>query len=281
MTTGKQNIQSTRLLGSSAWIGALSALLVAATFLLSMPAAAQLVTGGAAPTADPLDAPVIQEGWDADVRHPPSLDTWSGTAITADARSSFGGAIYAWSGDKTRDGLRIRIEGGTSTYVYETTRTTGVELRQGKAIFASVMLGYQWSHDAWTVKGFLGPAYASHEITPVDLDNDLVGERWGARLSVDVWRNMPYDGFFSLNADLASPFASYAAGARYGVKVIDDLWLGLAAGLYGNRELDAARVGGFLRWRTPYGTLWAEGGVGGDYADLNAPYATVTLAREF
>lgn len=230
-------------------------------------------------------SPAIEDGWDASVELPPRWDSWSGYAVTPETSTAFGGVTYALNGDKTRDGWRIRMEGGSGSYGYSSTRTDGLNVFSvdfiGQSTFGSALVGYQWQGGPWTTKVFAGVAYQQHLVGPNDPDNPVVGERWGGKVSVEGWRNVGDGAFASYDVSFGTPFSSYSAQARYGHAIVDNLWLGVEAGGYGNEELNAARAGAFVRWRTDYGTLWMAGGVSGDYDDPTTPYGSVLLVKSF
>lgn len=227
----------------------------------------------------------IEEGWDATVETPPSWDSWSGYALTAETSTSFGGITYALNGNTARDGWRLRAEGGSGTYGYSSTRTDGVNeffiAFRGQSTFASALLGYQWQDGPWTTKLFAGVAYQYHLVGPIDVSNPVVGEKWGAKVSAEGWRNVGQASFATFDVSFATPFSTYSGQVRYGQSIFEDLWIGGEAGAYGNQELNAARIGMFGRWRTDYGTLWMTGGISGDYDDPTTRYGSVMLVRSF
>ncbi len=192
---------------------------------------------------------------------------------------------YALNGDKSRDGWRIRLEGGSGTYGYSSSRTDGLNEFSvdftGQSTFGSALIGYQWQDGPWTTKLFAGVAYQNHVVGPIDLDNPVVGEKWGGKISAEGWRNVGEASFATYDLSFATPFSSYAGQVRYGQSIIENLWLGIEVGGYGNAELNAARAGLFGRWRTEYGTLWVTGGVSGDYDDPTTPYGSVIVVRSF
>ena len=230
-------------------------------------------------------APTIEDGWDATIEVPPRWDSWSGYALTSETSTGYGGLTYALNGDKTRDGWRLRLEGGGGTYGYTSNRTDGANVIPvdffGQSTFGNALLGYQWQTDPWTTKVFAGIAYQEHAIGPLDPDNPVVGARWGAKISVEGWRNVGAASFATYDLSFATPFSSYNAQLRYGQSIVEDLWLGLEGGVFGNEELNAARLGIFGRWRTDYGTLWVTGGVSGDYNDPTTPFGSVLVVKSY
>ncbi|MEO0618291.1 MAG: cellulose biosynthesis protein BcsS [Pseudomonadota bacterium] len=237
----------------------------------------------AAPPADvPQDAAI--GGWETTLTVPKPPDrwvTWSGASGTKDSMTGYGGATFSPGGDRTRDGFRLRLEGGSGTYGYITQRTFGPLSIMGESTFGAALVGYQVSRGPWTAKAFAGIAYERHILGPDDPDNEVNGKKVGFKLALEGWRNVGTNSFLALDANYSSPFGSYAANAKVGLGVWENIWLGVEAGAYGNSTLNAMKGGGFVRWRTGYGTLWLSGGVGGDYDDPETPYGTVLMVRSF
>ncbi|MGI9407182.1 MAG: cellulose biosynthesis protein BcsS [Hyphomicrobiaceae bacterium] len=227
------------------------------------------------------------ENDDADKPPPAPLkwDTWSGYFATPETSFGYAGLTYALNGDKNEDGWRIRLQGGGGTYGYTSTRTDGLNEFNvdflGRGTIGEALLGYQMRFGEITGKLFLGAAYQNHIVNPFDADNPVVGEVWGGKLTVEGWMNIGEASFASLDASYATPFQSYSGQVRYGQSIWDRLWIGGELGGYGNEELNAGKLGGFLRWQTGWGTFWLAGGVSGDYDDPSTPYGSFTYVKSF
>jgi len=225
------------------------------------------------------------EGLPSDTDEAHRWDSWSGYAVTPATSFGFGGLTFALNGDKAQDGWRVRLEGGSGTYSYSSSRTDGLRSFDvdfmGQSSVGNALVGYQWQDGPWTTKVFAGLAYENHLVGPIDVDNPVVGERWGAKITAEGWRNVGEASFLTVDGSFSTPFSSYSGQVRYGQSVFDDLWLGIEAGGYGNAELNAAKGGAFVRWRTGYGTLWLSGGLSGDYDDPTTPYGSAMFVKSF
>lgn len=205
--------------------------------------------------------------------------------MTPETSFGYGGLTYALNGDKNRDGIRLRVQGGTGTYNYTSTRTDGLNTFSvdfmGQGTTADGLIGYQMQFGDFTGKLFAGVAYQYHFVGPIDLDNPVVGEKWGGKIAAEGWLNVGEASFASFDGSYATPFSTYSGQVRYGQSVWDRLWIGIEAGGYGNAELNAGKAGMFGRWQTDWGTFWLAGGVSGDYDDPSTPYGSFTYVKSF
>lgn len=223
---------------------------------------------------------------DQGIAVPMEMATWSGTETNGlDAWSAYGGVAYALSGRLSDPGWRVRFSSGQSQFASADTiwvasplpgrDPTGYDVvRNGTVSFADVMLGYQFREGDWTIKLLGGVAWESRSYDlAVGLNQDDLGERWGAKLAVETWRNLGIDGHFvQADASYAIGLGSYRVETRIGGPVIPawGLQAGIEAASFGDTSSNAYRGGGFVRAPLLGRTVTISGGAALTDDELNA-----------
>lgn len=206
----------------------------------------------------------------------PSKEIWAGSDVTADSWSAYSGMTAALFGPLHADGWRVRAVGGYGAYAYVKHGTT----IHGSTSFADVLIGYHRQVGPLTVKAFGGVASENHVLSPLDLDNAVLGADLGAKAALETWLEIGSRNWAALDLSWSSVHGgNYAARARTGYRLRPDLSIGLEGAATGNAEYDGGRAGTFLRYTWSSGELSA--GVGGSidrsgessgYGTLNALY---------
>ena len=134
---------------------------------------------------------------------PPTSEVSAGIDVTAHSWSVYSGFTSTFGGSILKDGWRYRITGGYGEYNYTSTRWTGASAIvvpfDGSVTFADILVGYQQTFGALTVKLFGGAAVQDHAITPFDVENRVQGQAWGAKGVVETWLNLGERAFGQLD----------------------------------------------------------------------------------
>jgi len=215
----------------------------------------------------------------------PRFEYSSGFDVTS--HSWFGYASAVWAPVKGLDlsGLRLRVMAGHGRYDYDSVLAVGGALVaaefQGDVTLAEMMAGYAVDLGALWLKGYIGVAYADHNLTPDDPQNDTKGATFGVKGQVEVWLNVTERIWLSADASWSSPFADYWTQLRLGNRFGSRFFAGPEIALLGNREYSAERVGAFARLHIGTSELTISGGVSGNYEESESFYASVGLYRRF
>jgi len=228
-----------------------------------------------------VSLPASAQGWLTDALEradgaEPSQEIWAGADVTANSWSAYSGLTAALFGPLQSDGWRVRAVGGYGAYAYEKHGTT----IHGNITFADILIGYHRQFGPLTVKGFGGIASENHVLSPLDLDNAVLGADLGAKAALETWLEIGSRNWASLDLSWSSVHGgTYAARARAGYRIRPELSLGLEGAATGNAEYDGGRAGTFVRYTWSSGEFSA--GVGGSidrsgetggYGTLNALY---------
>lgn len=110
---------------------------------------------------------------------------------------------------------------------------------------AEAVIGYQWPVGHGTAAVYAGPAYRDTRLSPSNVDSDVKGGRWGAKLQaegsadLDAWRT---EGIL---AYIAGP-GSYWGRVRMGYRNAGTLMPGMELIHQGDSDYHATTVGVFL-----------------------------------
>jgi len=233
--------------------------------------------------------------WSTVVVAPPRTyfyETWMGGDGAGRALSLYGGMTAALGSDIRADGFRVRTTAGYGTYAY--TRSYAIGPRRawqdfrGEMTTADLMLGYQVAMGPWIVKVFAGGSQETHTVVahgggnlPFDARNSVQGNRIGFKGTVETWWNIGNVAFLQTDLSWSQPFDAYGGRVRAGYRLTPALSTGLEAGLHGNANHDAGRLGGFLRFEWTAGELSASGGLAGRHDEIKGLYGSLGLMLRF
>ena len=216
---------------------------------------------------------------------PPTSEVSAGIDVTAHSWSVYSGFTSTFGGSILKDGWRYRITGGYGEYNYTSTRWTGASAIvvpfDGSVTFADILVGYQQTFGALTVKLFGGAAVQDHAITPFDVENRVQGQAWGAKGVVETWLNLGERAFGQLDLSYATSNESYVGRLRLGYKIWPQLSAGMEAGLAGSEDYGSGRAGAFVRYEAAFGEASLSAGAAGDRSDMTGAYGTVNVLYRF
>lgn len=221
-----------------------------------------------------------------------SFEMWSGGEGVRRAWSAYSGFAWAPRGTLAESGFRVRGTGGYGQYSYDgVVERTRLSI-YGTAVFADLLVGYQWSLGRLTLKGFAGASYEAHTLEPFDAANKLAEPATGAKLALEAWYNLTDRAWAQTDLSWSSAYGTYAGRARAGYRVhqgfMEDVSVGVEAGAFGNVASDNGRAGLFVRYAWYGGELSASAGVSGDipeqglsFSRLRNPYATLVYLKRY
>jgi len=215
-----------------------------------------------------------------------SADSFAGIDATRSTLFSYGGFTFAPGPSLDGDGLRLRVYAGAGNYRYTAREEVrpGVivdKRRQVDVTQAEALIGWQFSAGVMTAKLFAGIAYEDHAITPGDLSNAIAGSHFGAKAALETWFDLSNWAWLSADGAYATTTAAYSGRLKLGLRPFDWLSLGPQAAVFGNREFDGHRLGGFARWHCGGCDVTVSGGISGDYDDETGAYGALSFYRRF
>ncbi|MDX2308925.1 MAG: cellulose biosynthesis protein BcsS [Hyphomicrobium sp.] len=247
-------------------------------------------------------------------------ETWAGVDASDSGWLIYSGVTLAPWSHIHEPGFRVRIAGGSGGYRYEGERYDAdlddSVIRRFRATpwFTDVLVGYLERWGPLTAKAFAGVSGVGHAITPIDVENAVVGDDIGAKAVVELWLDIGNIGFASLDLSWSEAHRTRSARTRLGWRAVKgwsvgwEAWLDLDAQsdcelgwddggacqqqfTYGDGEasiLEYTRAGIFLRTDWDGGEVSVSAGVsgglfqGGATGDIAPePYVTVNWIRQF
>lgn len=216
-------------------------------------------------------------------------EVWAGADASSNVWLFYSGGTVAPFSHMFDDGLRLRFAGGYGCYTYEGYRREGhkAELAsfKGRMSFTDVLVGYLKRFGPLTAKGFVGASAIGHDITPLDPSNPVQGLDYGPKVVLELWLNMGPDAWSSVDLNWTSAHQTYAAQARTGYRVLDEVSVGVEARIDGNALDKDARGGAFVRYEWQGGEISIAGGVAGQFFEdamsMTTPCATATWLMQY
>ncbi len=228
----------------------------------------------AAVAAEAADEP--QYGW---------REVWTGADSSSHVWLMYSGATVSPYGHIYADGLRLRAAGGYGRYSYVGERRGELVSFNAQTSYGEALVGYLKSFGPLTAKAFIGVAMVEHEVTPLDPENNVQGQKVGPKIASELWLNIGTSGWSSLDLSWTTAHNTAAARMRSGYRVYDDISLGLEGVINANDLGEDARVGLFARYAWTGGEVSVSGGFSGRFLDeaksLRDPYATATWLTQF
>lgn len=221
---------------------------------------------------------------------PPKIESFSGVDATSHSVFGYYGVVFSpasWGGKVTLydEGFRLRFLGGYGGYEYHSNlqvQGTSVPVRfTGETTVFEAMAGYAFVRGPVTLKTYFGAVFEGHDVSPLDPDNKISGDRYGAKAQAELWVNLGKSGWLSADAGFSTPFQSFSGHMKIGMKPVSWLSIGPEAAFLGNEEFETGRAGGFLRYHNSYGDFTLSGGVTGSYQEADGIYASMSFASKF
>lgn len=189
---------------------------------------------------------------------PPTGNLWGGTVFS---NHFFGGYVGAlWALNETRntwiDGPLLRFDGIAGRYTYNTTAFPNTRV---PTYLADMMLGYRWKIGEGLLSGYVGPVWEEND-NP-DPSAAVRGGKGGVRGIVDY--SATFSNAYQVYAQGAysSPFQTYFAMARVGLRPFAKVWVGPETQFFSIRgPYREARLGGYLTVETGFGEITFNGG---------------------
>jgi hypothetical protein len=219
------------------------------------------------------------------------LETFSGVDYTSNQIGFYSGGVSSLLGPYLNlPGLKLRAVYGRGYYQYRSSVRQGdkfVDVNfQGESEFYEAMVGYEFRLGKAILKAYTGLIAETNHIDPLDPQNSLEGTEYGAKFLLEGWYEFNSGQWLSSYGAYSTGNEYYVAHTRYGLPLFDDIPyigaidIGIEAGVFGNKEFDAVRFGGFSRHKTNFGELTFSAGISGDYEQPDSFYSTFQLYRK-
>jgi hypothetical protein len=141
--------------------------------------------------------------------------------------------------------------------------------------------GYQMTIGALILKGYAGLGFEDNQITPADPTKTLDGGVLGGKAGLESWITLSDSFWLSADASYFTATERYGASAHLGYKPASWLTFGPEIGTFGDKEANAARAGGFLRFKVWQAETTLSGGVTGTYEADRSPYGAASVYMKF
>lgn len=237
----------------------------------------------------------VAEDWTTTIIAPPKTyyyEAWGGADGTGRAVSVYGGMTTALFGDIRADGFRLRSTAGYGLYEYSRSYSLGNRRAwqdfRGTMTTTDVMIGYQRAFGPWIVKIFAGGTEETHAVVAhggsglaFDTRNSVQGTRFGFKGALETWLNIDNVAFLQTDLSWSQPFEAYSSRIRAGYRISPALSAGLEAGVHGNANHDAGRLGSFLRFEWTGGEISASAGLAATTHEVTGAYGSIGLMFRF
>lgn len=219
------------------------------------------------------------------------LETFSGVDYTSNQRGFYTGGVSSLLGSRLNlPGIKLRAVYGRGYYQYRSSLQRGGQFVdvtfQGESEFYEAMIGYEFRLGKSIFKAYTGLIAETNHIDPLDPQNSLEGTDFGAKFLLEGWYEFDSGHWLSSYSAYSTGSEYYVAHTRYGLPLLDGISyigaidVGIEAGVFGNKEFDAVRFGGFSRHKTSFGELTFSAGISGDYEQPDSFYSTFQFYRK-
>ncbi|MFM9942685.1 MAG: cellulose biosynthesis protein BcsS [Hyphomicrobiaceae bacterium] len=219
-------------------------------------------------------------------------EAWAGGDGAGRALSLYGGMTTALNNDVRADGFRLRTAAGYGIYAY--SRSYTVDNRRawqefrGTMTSSDVLLGYQHAFGPWIIKVFAGGTQETHAVVAhgdaglaFDNRNAVQGSRIGFKGALETWLNIDNWAFLQTDVSWSQPFEAYGGRIRAGYRINPAFSAGLEAGVHGNANHDAGRLGSFLRFEWTAGEISASVGAAANSHEITGAYGSLAVMIRF
>ena len=225
------------------------------------------------------------------------FEVWAGGDGGADSLSVYSGIVAALFGDVRRDGWRVRLDGGYGVYGFNrppdqwfSGGLKDVRFR-GWTGYGDILLGYQKALGPLIVKVYGG---WTEETGAVRVANDsgqgggqapaLEAENRngrGLKGILETWLRLDDWGFLQADVSWSAPESRYSGRSRFGYRLNGSWSLGPEAAIYGSRDYDGGRLGGFVRLEGKLGEISLAAGVARDQEGWAGGYGSIAALMRF
>lgn len=211
-----------------------------------------------------------------------ALEVWSGGEMTRGTRGAWTGMNWAPLGKIEDPGFRVRFAGGSGQY-----RTDDKQMGQslsiyGTSAFADLLVGYQWSLGATTLKLFAGGTFNGQLQVATSDAYPEIATATGAKVVAEAWINITPETFAQIDLSAATAHRSYTSRVRYGYRLTRAIALGLEGGSIGSEEGRTLRAGLFARYEWLGGEISASGGLASDDSAVRrTPYGGLVYLKRY
>ena len=134
------------------------------------------------------------------------------------------GLVWAPSG-LDRDGPVLKLMFGGGIYHYLSGALGNIDVR-GQLLAATVLPGWRFVRDGFTVTVFLGYDFQQHRLTPDDPSAGLRGSYSGARAGFELWYQPTTTTMVAADAALSTIGPSYNVRLAAGVRALNAFYVG-------------------------------------------------------
>jgi hypothetical protein len=197
-------------------------------------AAAAFVMAAGNAVAEPAPADADQDtqilaAYARPAANPPARDQarfllFSSTDLWRHGGFAHGGVLWAPAG-LDRQGPVLKLMFGGGVYRYRSGALANAEVR-GNLLAASILPGWRFVRDGFTVTVFLGVDFQRHRLAPDDLSAGLRGNYVGARTGFDLWYQPTAATMFSADASFSTVGPSYNVRLATGLRAFDWFYFG-------------------------------------------------------
>jgi hypothetical protein len=241
-------------------------------------------------------------------------EAWAGGEVARKTWSVHSGVTWAPFGTLNETGLRLRMVGGFGGASYTGTKPVsdpcGIFLPcirpaqdsiqqtyRAQSRFADLLFGYQFRVGELTLKAFAGAVLVDRKTTPFDEFAQMQGRFVGAKLVAEAWYNITPQFWSATDLAVISNERGFGARQRFGWRILEQISIGVDAGVRGHLEgafgveqgVNHMRIGALLRYDWPGGEVSATGGWAFDKERSSGetrwssgdPFAMVTVLMKF
>lgn len=214
-------------------------------------------------------------GQDQTFHEPARFLLFSTTDLWRQGGFAHGGLLWAPSG-VDREGPVLKLMFGGGIYHYVSGALGRVDVR-GEQLAASILPGWRFVHDRFTVTFFIGNDFQQHRLKPDDPSAGLRGNYVGARTGFELWYEPTATTMIAADGFLSTIGPSYSLRLATGLRAFDAFYLGPEVQAFGAghnyRQFRAGlHITGFrtaeLEWSAGFGWATDSDDSGGAYGKL-------------
>lgn len=241
------------------------------------------------------DSPTGSEPW---------RETWIGIDASQDSWLAYSGVTISPFSHIHEEGLRFRFTTGYGHYDYNGFRnvpapgcnaviaclpqSTNFEF-EAVTSYADILIGYLKRFGELTAKVFIGAAYLSHQIQPIDPQNEVQGSEWGVKSGIELWLNTGPNSWASLDAFYTTAHDTYSGRFRFGYRLLPTVSIGPELAVHGHikygrgngLDYSRGRGGAFARYEWAGGEISASAGASANIDNDISPYINLTWMTRY
>jgi len=190
---------------------------------------------------------------DKERRRAQRLMLFSGADLWRQGSFVYGGSLWAPSGFEG-DGLVFKVVATRGRYRYR-SGALGDAPVEAVMFAASAMPGARFTRNGVSASIYAGFDYQVHLLSPYDPGNEVQGRKTGVRIALDLWYQPMPAMMTALSGTLSTIGSSYALRAAAGWRILDSVFVGPEALIYGGATHRQVRVGAHI---TGLNLLWCD-----------------------